>query len=396
MVRALGLAIAILVFPLEGASADTGRDQGANAALKYWQAFASLPHFTEAEQQKLSLQHLADPLDGQARDIVKRGAYSLRMLHLGAVLPRCDWGIPYEEGVDIYLPHAQAARALCALACLRGRMRFEDGKNAEAVDDIVAAMKLGRDVSRDGINLTLLAGYAVEHHALETLALYLPRLNAAAIGDLKARLAALPPGGNPAAALRKEEKWALDWFIRKVKEAKDKASLVAFLGQCSDSEEKKQDATERGRALLEECGGNADGVVKFAEEARQPYELMEKKLRLPLEEFATEWERERMKRSGNPVFRMIYPSVHKVRMAQARAEVRSALLATALDVQLDGRDALKNHADPVAGGTFEYSTFEGGFELRSPWKVDDALRAKWQLDDRLSKPITLTVGLRGK
>jgi hypothetical protein len=394
MVRTLGLAIAILLLPLERVSADTG--PGANAALKYWQAFALLPHFTDAEQQKLSLQHLSDPLDAQARDIVKRGAYALRMLHLGAGLSRCDWGIPYEQGIDIYLPHGKAARVLCALACLRARARFEEGKNAEAIGDIVAAMKLGRDVSRDGINLTLLVGYAVEHHALETLALYLPRLNAAAIKDLKARLDALPPGGSPPAAMRNEEKWALEWFIRKIKETKDKASLAAFLGQSSDSEDKKQDPVEKGRALLEECGGNADGVVKFAEEARQSYERMEKKLSLPLDRFEAEWEREQMQQSGNPVFRLLYPAVQKVRMAQARADVRRALLATALDIQLYGRDALKNHADPVAGKPFAYSTFEGGFELSSPWKVDDALRTKWELDDRLSQPITLTVGLRGK
>src|SRR5262249_44821379 len=103
-----------------------------------------------------------------------------------------------------------------------------------------------------------------------------------------------------------------------------------------------------------------------------------------------------LKRSPNPVFRVIFPDIHKVRMAQARADVRSALLAAALNVQLNGRDALKNHIDPVARTPFEYSAFAGGFELRSPWKVDEGLRAKWQLDDRLSKPITLTVGLRGR
>jgi hypothetical protein len=37
----------------------------------------------------------------------------------------------------------------------------------------------------------------------------------------------------------------------------------------------------------------------------------------------------------------------------------------------------------VAGGPFEYSAFDGGFELRSKWKLDD-------------KPPTLTVGRRGK
>jgi hypothetical protein len=43
----------------------------------------------------------------------------------------------------------------------------------------------------------------------------------------------------------------------------------------------------------------------------------------------------------------------------------------ALAVQLHGRDALKDHPDPVAGGPFEYAAFEGGFELRSRLKDRD-------------------------
>jgi hypothetical protein len=394
MVRAWGLVIVLLVFSLERADADT-RDAG-NAALKYWQAFATLPHFTEAEQEKMSQQHLAEPLDAGARDLAKRGAYSLRMLHLGAALPQCNWGIPYEEGIDVYLPHAQAARSLCSLACLRARVLFEDGKPADAVDDLVATIRLGRDVSRDGIYITLLVGYAVEHNALETLALDLPALPAKTLQELKARLAGLPAGGNPAATLRNEEHWALDWFLRKVKETKDPERLAALLGQCSDSNEKKRDPAERGRTILQECGGTADGVIRCADETRRSYELMEKKISMPLDQFEAEWDRERTKQAGNPVFRLIYPAIHGVRLAQARLDIRRSLLAAALDVQSEGVGALQKHVDPVAGKPFEYSAFEGGFELHSSWKVNDALKTKWQLNDRLTKPVTLTVGRKGK
>ena len=62
---------------------------------------------------------------------------------------------------------------------------------------------------------------------------------------------------------------------------------------------------------------------------------------------------------------------------------RAHLLQVALAIQVEGRDALKNFADPVVGGPLEYSAFPGGFELRSKWKLED-------------KPITLVVGQRGK
>jgi hypothetical protein len=69
---------------------------------------------------------------------------------------------------------------------------------------------------------------------------------------------------------------------------------------------------------------------------------------------------------------------------QARADVRRALLATALDIQLDGPGALKNHVDPVTGGPFELVPFDGGFELLSKFKSTN------------DKPWALSVGQRGK
>jgi hypothetical protein len=71
------------------------------------------------------------------------------------------------------------------------------------------------------------------------------------------------------------------------------------------------------------------------------------------------------------------------RQAQARTDVRRALLVAAIDIQLRGRDALKDHLDPVMGIPFEMTPFDGGFELRSTWKQKPV-------------PLTLTVGRRGK
>jgi hypothetical protein len=388
MLRTLCLAITVLGLLSEFASADAPPDLGANAALKYWQGFATLPAFTDAEQKKLG-ECLTMPLDAQARQTVTKARYALEMMHRGAALPRCDWGIGYEEGVGTLIPYLPAARLIANLACLRARIRFEEGRSAEAIDDVVAAITLGRRVSQDGINVTVLTSYAVEHRMAEVLALYLPKLDAKTIKDVKKRLDALPPGESPATALKFEEQFALDWLVERIKEAKDKESLLTLLSKLCDSPEK-------GRALFNECGGTSEGVLTFAEETRQCYRRMAKKLELPLDQFAKEWDSEVKKQAGNQVFSWVFPALHKVRLAQLRADVRRALLSAAIAVQLDGRDALKDHADPVVGGPFEYVAFEGGFELSSKWKLDDELRSKWKLDDRLTKPLTLTVGLRGR
>jgi hypothetical protein len=388
MLRALRLATFILVLPSGHASADVPTDLGANAALKYWQAFATLPKFTDAEQSRLMAEHLTMPLDAQARESVGKAEYALRMMHHGARLPRCDWGIGWEEdGVEVLLPQMTAARVLSSLACLRARMRFADGHGAEAIDDIVAAQTLGRQVSRDGSLIGVLVGYSIEARTDDALALYLPELERGPIKDLKTRLAALPEGGNPVVGLRACEEKTLEWFIHKVKAAKDKESLVAVLAPfavlAAEPEGRARDSAERGRVLLDQCGGTASGVRKFAEATRPSYALMAEKLALPLAQFEKEFERETARQADNPVFKLFFPALAKVRRSQARADVRRALLSAAFAVRLDGPDVLMEHPDPVVGGPFEYTSFAGGFELRSKSEQD-------------GHPLILTVGRRGK
>jgi hypothetical protein len=388
MPRALFLATTLLGFPLAFAGADAPADLGANAALKYWQGFACLPAFTDAEQKKLG-ECLTMPLDDWARGTVARARYALDMVQRGAALPRCDWGVGYEEGVGTLLPHAAAARLTANLACLRARLRFEEGHSAEAIDDVIAGMTLGRHVSLGGINSMVLTSYAVEHRMSEVLALYLPKLDAAMLRALKKRLDALPPGEGLADALKFEEHFALDWLVGKIKEAKDKDSLLKLLIKLSDSPEK-------GRALFEECGGTTDGVLRLAEQTRQSYARMAKTLELPLDQFVKEWDREVNRQAGNQVSRWVFPALGKMRLRQLRADVRRALLAAAVAVQLEGRAALKDHPDPVVGGPFEYVAFEGGFELRSKWRLSDELRLRWQLGDSFAQPPALAVGRRGQ
>jgi hypothetical protein len=388
MPRVLALAMSILLLPLALASAEAPPELSANAALKYWQGFASLPAFTDAEQKWLG-ECLTMPLDARAREAVGRARYALDMVGRGAALPHCEWGVGYEEGVGTLLPYAPAARLTANLACLRARLRFEEGRNAEALDDVLAGMSLGRRVSLGGINSMVLTSYAIEHRMSEALALHLPRLDAPALRAVRERLNALPPGASPATALKFEELFALDWLVGKIKEVKDKEGLLALLTKLANSPEK-------GRAFFDECGGTVDGVLKFAEETRRSYARVAKMLDLPLDQFAQEWDREVKRQAGNSVFTWVFPAVHKVRLAQLRAEVRRALLSAALAVQLDGRDALKKHADPVVGGPFELVPFQGGFELRSRWTVDEALRSKWMLDAGLTRPLVVVVGARGQ
>jgi hypothetical protein len=117
-------------------------------------------------------------------------------------------------------------------------------------------------------------------------------------------------------------------------------------------------------------------------------------MELPLDQFEKEQERAATRFAANPMYKRFVPAILRCRWDKAQADVRRALLSAALAVQLDGRDALKNHPDPVAGGPFDYVAFKGGFELRSKWKLDEKPHSTSGLDPR--QKLVLIVGQRGK
>ena len=96
-------------------------DLAANAALKYWQAFSTMPKLDEKTQPA---DVASMPLDDKAKALVASADYSLEQMHYGAALPRCVWAISLEEdGIRTLLPECPAARNLTALrasACAFG------------------------------------------------------------------------------------------------------------------------------------------------------------------------------------------------------------------------------------------------------------------------------------
>jgi hypothetical protein len=267
-------------------------------------------------------------------------------------------------------------------------MHFEEGRHAPAISDILAGMALSRNVSVGGSLILLLVGYNIEHRMGETLALCLPKLRAEEIQDLKKRLAALPTGGNAASAMQVAEKFDLDWLIRKVKDTKDNDKLLAQLSPLFMREgpgrSTHQEQLAKAREFIQACGDTGDGMVRFAEKVRPSYAFMAAKLELPPDEFEKVFQLEEKKQADNPVFPVIFPSLRKIRLQQARTDVRRSLLLAALAVQLDGPGAQKNHPDPVIGEPFEYVAFEGGFHLRSKLKGQD------------NQPLSITIDRRGK
>ena len=248
------------------------------------------------------------------------------------------------------------------------------------MDDAVDALTLGRHVSRDGTLIAVLVGVAIEQGVTDTLAADLPKLDAAALKRLAARLEALPPDMTAADAMQVgEERAGLEWFIRQVKETKDKDKLITLLEELGVTEGGGSKA--RTKAFLEECGGTAEGVVKYAEQTRPLYAEAAKALALPPGQFEKAWDALNKKSAENPVSKVLFPAVNNVRKAEDRLLARRAMRKAALSILIDGPRAIMLTRDPFGDGPFEYEAFDGGFELRSKLRAQD-------------KPVSLTVGRR--
>ncbi len=368
MLRVTGLAmLSMLVCGVGIAAADDG-SLGDNAALKYWQAFATLPKLADEEQWKLINDYPTMPLGAHAKELVADAEYSLRMLHRAATVRACNWGIGYkDDGAETRLPQLSAARVLSAHAGLRARIEFAEGRPGAGVDDLVDALALGRQVSLDGSLIAVLVGYAVEERAGATLAANLTSLNADMLRNLQGRLKALPPGGRPATAMKDTEENFMIWIAAKVSGTKNIDELLDALinmGVVGNG----SDRSAKARAVIDACGGAKEGFLKHLEALRGVDRLLAQQLDLDFAQSEKAINGIIAQNSANPLLPLIVPSVTNVRRAQARSDIRRGLLETAIDIQLHGRDALKNHTDPVTHTAFEFGENPGGFELRSTWK----------------------------
>ncbi len=375
-----GAALAALALTGAARPAETKPDLNANAALKYWRGFANLPKLDKEEQEKISQEAATMPLSPRVKEVVKWSEGSLHELYNGAAVPDCAWGLTFEDGIAALFSECPAARLLAGLACLRARLRFEDGNHGAALDDVFAAMTLARHLSRGEAFIPIHYGIGIENTTAEVLAAYLPKLDAGARRALPARLDKLPARGTMADALRREEKEFLGWFQKRVRAITERDRLVEFLDYCDQGAGQK-DQFARGKAFLEACGGTAEGALKRSEEVRPFYAAFAGKMELPPDELDKAFEAEKKRMDKNPVFKVLVPGLPNGRRAEARWEVRRAMLKAAVAVLRDGPDALKAHPDPYGDGPFGYEAFDGGFVLKSKLTFKD-------------KPWALTVGKR--
>jgi hypothetical protein len=343
--------------PVSAQAPETKRAPTANAALRYWRAFDALSGLSK-EQEKIVEEWRTTPLD-QASAALVRDSAALKGLHQGAKAPYCDWGLNYEDGVGMLLPHLARARTLARLACLRARWKFHEGKPRAAAEDVIAAMTLGRHTGVDPTLISILVDYAIERIAMEALQADFAKLDADTLKYLAEQLDKLPTVLTVRQAMLNERDTFITWMIREVEKAEVekpgswKERVPMFTGQ-PDNAQVLKEATSAKR------------FVEMLEELKPVYDEMAQLMALPFDQFQAQWpEFLSKKKSANVLAGLLLPALDKVVNASRQAQTRVALLKAAIAVAQGGEERLKETSDPGGKGPFDYKTIPGGFRLQS-------------------------------
>jgi hypothetical protein len=374
---ALSMALALALPGAASAAAeaptpDVGNDPAANAALKYWQAFALMPTLDKDQEKRLADWNKV-PLDEAALKLVAASEESRRYLLRGAKSRGCDWGLAYEDGMGLLLPHLAKARDLARLAALHARHELEQGRAEAAAEDATAILALARHVGSDPIMISILVRYLIEATAIDLVASHLPELQALAPGIVSA-YEALPAGATfQRAYLTTEKEHTVRWLVKNLRDAE-----VRKKGAWR---EVWKDATDRPGGL--DAINRVDSIeqaVKLTEGLLPVCDELATLVALPREEFDARYPEFKEKtKAAHPLAGYFLTTPDTVLAAQRRNQASMELLKAAIAVVRGGPGKLEAIKDPFGAGPFEYRPLDKGFELRSKLLFHD-------------QPVTLTVG----
>lgn len=353
--------------------ADVKSDLGDNAALQYWQAFAQMPALDKGAEKLLGEWQTASLDDPAVQKLLDESHKSMLYLRRGARCERCDWGLEYNDGIGLLLPHLSRSRDLARLAALYARNEYERGNRKALQANAIGMMALARHVGRDPLMICLLVRYGIEGFVVDLVAPYVPEIKAP-YDESMAMFDALPPAPDLRHTIGAEKQYFLQWIINKFQEEEDRepgASVKLWhqmLGP--DAPQELKDIQSFGQ------------IMKLTAELPPVYDELETLAGLPKPHFDEQYPQFRKRvTADSALVRYFLPDVEQLQAKEHRNEARLAMLLAAVAVTEAGPEKLADFKDPFGDGPFEYRAIDGGFELRSKLLFEN-------------EPVTLTVGKR--
>src|SRR5438105_4455137 len=169
--KSICLSFWMVTAALAGLSAEQFRTD-INPALLYYRASQMAPDLSSADRAFLfDTQWQGKRLPERFGELVTRYDNEFKLVRQAAqaTVP-CDWGIDMSPGPATLLPHLARIKAIAQAARLRAMWDLQQGRPAEARDDLLAAFALGRNSARDGVLISALVQIAIENLVCSTVA----------------------------------------------------------------------------------------------------------------------------------------------------------------------------------------------------------------------------------
>ena len=352
-----------------------------NPALLYYQAFILAPNLLGADLDYLQTNNWqGQKLPERFGTAVSDYEAELKLLRQAAQQKvSCDWAIDMSRGPDTPLPHLAAAKRAAIGARYHAMWDLQNGKEAEARDDLLAAFVLARNVSRDEPMIGALVQYADEAIVCDTVAANFGQFSPETLKQFVDGLDAAPALGTMAAAIMMTDKLSgPDWLANKIQKlqkenpSNDAKVLEAVQGFEYSYGNKDTNVWQR---ILIASGRTSDGLLKLVRDMEPLYPRLARIMTLPLPEYEDRIQKfdTEIQKSQNPLVPVFFPfPVQSPRPREFRIQALEAMVHAAVEYKLHGESGLKSVMDPLGKGPFAFQrfVFEGvdrGFELKSAY-----------------------------
>lgn len=352
-----------------------------NPALLYHQALLLAPDFSSEDQQYLfHREWRGQPLDDRFGRLVARYDNTFKLLHRAAhsKIP-CDWGIDLTDGPEAMLPQLARAKSATQAACLRARYALQQGQEAQARDDLIAAFVLGRNVSKDHILVSALVQIAIENIVTSFIADNFYRFRPETLRQLVAAFESAPPRGSIQECIATERYGFCDWFVRQIEEFQashpgDRAMALNHIRNVCLRNILGEESADPNFAddLIQAAGGTPEGVIRYTKELYPLYDEMTVVVGLPYDQFKPRIQAftDKIENHPNLLVSNFFMPLGKCRSKEFGSIVRLAMLRAAVQHRLRGEEGFRSVADPCGTGPFEFERFsldgvDRGFTLRS-------------------------------
>lgn len=367
-----------------------------NPALLYYQAFIVEPHLEQSEWDYLETNEWKAPnLDEHFGKLLAEFDDTFRLVRQAAYskVP-CDWGVDRTSGASTLLPELAYAKGVALNANRRVKWDLQHGRQDDAREDLLAALALGRNISRDGTIISVLVQASMESIVSASVAENFGRFSPEQLQKIADGMDATPARGTVSNAIISDVSVSRNSLLSRVEELQranpgDDGKVMEDVRKLIMDE---QGDTNFWPKLEKAAGGTSEGIVRLLHEREQFTERMAQELTaVPGESFpakAAELEAE-FTNSPNPFVAGEVTVFLKTRARDLWSLTALAEVRAAVKFKLQGEAGLNSVPDPSGNGPFKIERFffEGvdrGFKLTPAYNMRGS-----------SKPVVIFVEKEG-